>query len=104
MAVFSCTEGPRLPNLGLPGALPVMSTQPVTALPEPFPRPPDGNSAGCTILLPTTAIHVPASATTLAGFRAWAKSDEVPEHARVTFLDQQVLLDMSGEEIHTHAL
>jgi len=49
------------------------------------------------------AIDIPAAAHTLAGFRAWALSDEVPEKRRVCFLRGRVIVDMSKEEILTHA-
>src|SRR5438270_6041475 len=47
--------------------------------------------------LPISLI-VPASAFTLAGFRAWATADDFPERVRVTFIDGEVFLDMSNEE------
>jgi Uma2 family endonuclease len=47
-------------------------------------------------------IHVPASAFTIAGFRAWATSDELPERLRVTFCDGEIFLDMSNEDPETH--
>jgi Uma2 family endonuclease len=49
-------------------------------------------------------LHIPADAFTLAGFRAWAKSDELPEKLRVTFVDGEIYLEMPKEELTTHAL
>ncbi len=49
-------------------------------------------------------LHVPRQAHTLSGFRAWVLSDEFPEKLKVTFLNGEVYLDMSKEEIRTHAL
>ena len=40
---------------------------------------------------------------TLAGFRAWVHSDDFPEKQRVTFLNGEIYLDMSKEDIFTHA-
>src|SRR5437870_12261267 len=48
-------------------------------------------------------ITVPDKARTHVGFRAWAKSNACPERARVTFLYGKILIDMSKEEIETHA-
>jgi Uma2 family endonuclease len=48
-------------------------------------------------------ISVPDEARTHDGFRAWAKSDACPERARVTFVNGEILIDMSKEEIETHA-
>lgn len=47
--------------------------------------------------------RIPRSAHTLAGFRAWVLSDEFPEKLKATFIDGEVFLDMSKEEIRTHA-
>src|SRR5437879_2524962 len=47
-------------------------------------------------------IVVPPSAQTLEGFRAWAVSDDFPERGRISFLDGEVFVDMSPEEIHAH--
>ena len=49
-------------------------------------------------------ISIPAQAHTLAGFRAWALSEEVPEKLPLTFIRGKVYIDMSQEEIQTHAL
>jgi hypothetical protein len=48
-------------------------------------------------------LHIPSNAYTLAGFRAWVHSDEFPEKQRVTFLNVEIYLGMSKEEIFTHA-
>jgi Uma2 family endonuclease len=45
---------------------------------------------------------VPPDVHTLEGFRAWATADDFPERVRVTFVDGEVILDMSNEEINTH--
>jgi hypothetical protein len=49
-------------------------------------------------------LTVPPEAHTLAGFRAWALSDAVPEKLPLTFIRGKVYVDMSKEEIQTHAL
>jgi Uma2 family endonuclease len=49
------------------------------------------------------AIAVPESARTLAGFRAWAVSDEFPDRGRISFIDHEVLVDMSPERLEVHA-
>src|SRR5262245_28023839 len=50
-----------------------------------------------------TLLHIPPTAFTLAGFREWVKSDEFPEKLRVTFINGEIFLDMSKEELETHA-
>jgi Uma2 family endonuclease len=47
--------------------------------------------------------RIPTGALTLAGFRAWVTSDQFPEKARTTYVDQEIYLDLSKEEITTHA-
>src|SRR6202035_278378 len=48
-------------------------------------------------------VHVPPSAHLLPGFRAWALSNAFPEKLKVMFLKGEVYLDMSKEEIRSHA-
>jgi Uma2 family endonuclease len=57
---------------------------------------------GISVVTDRYDLHVPASAFTIAGFRAWAKADDFPENVRVTFIDGEIYLDMSNEEIETH--
>ncbi len=47
-------------------------------------------------------IRIPASATTHAGFRAWATSDNFPEKLCASFINQEIVIDMSPEELETH--
>jgi Uma2 family endonuclease len=39
---------------------------------------------------------------TLSGFRLWAGSDEFPEQGRISFLREEIDVDMSNEEPETH--
>jgi len=48
-------------------------------------------------------LHIPPDIHTHAGFRRWALSEECPEKLRVFFWQGEVWLDMSKEEIRTHA-
>jgi Uma2 family endonuclease len=48
------------------------------------------------------AVYIPADARTLEGFRRWARSDEFPERGRISYLDGEIEIDMSPEEIETH--
>jgi len=79
-----------------------MSSMPVrTAIPSAPPSPAPAPTA-CTISLPDHQIVIPPSAHTLAGFRAWAKSPDFPERGRVSFMDREIVIDMSQEELETH--
>ena len=50
------------------------------------------------------AIHIPADAHTLSGFRAWAHAESFPEAGRITFIQGKVIVDMSQEELNTHSI
>jgi Uma2 family endonuclease len=47
-------------------------------------------------------IRVPSAAFDHTGFRTWATSDDYPQNLRSTFVDSEVLLEMSPEELETH--
>ncbi len=49
-------------------------------------------------------VEIPRAAHTLAGFRKWALSEELPEKLRVTYVQGKVVLGVSKEEIRSHAL
>ena len=44
-------------------------------------------------------VYVPAAASTLAGFRAWAASDQFPDQGRVTYIDHGLLINALGDEV-----
>ena len=72
--------------------------------PKPAQRADTDSASNCTFFSPRGEIRVPGTVFSLAGFRAWAKSDDLPENVGVTFVDKQVIIDMSGEEIQAHVL
>ncbi len=47
-------------------------------------------------------VHVPATVFDHEGFRRWVKSDEFPESASASFIDGEVLFDMSPESFDSH--
>jgi len=50
-----------------------------------------------------SAIQLPPEPHTLAGFRSWVLADDVPEKLRVSYLRGRITVDLSKEEIQTHA-
>jgi Uma2 family endonuclease len=52
---------------------------------------------------PGLCLRIPRSAFSLNGFREWVLSDEFPEKLRVTYVDGEIYLDMSKEELQAHA-
>ena len=57
----------------------------------------------CAIVLPDhQKIRIPAGAFTLDGFREWALSDKFPKRGRISFIAEEVFIDMSPEEYQTH--
>jgi Uma2 family endonuclease len=63
---------------------------------------PENRVGGLTLITDRFQLVVPPDVCTLEGFRAWASADDFPERVRVTYLDGEVYLDMSNEEINTH--
>ena len=47
-------------------------------------------------------LYIPASAGTLDGFCEWMDDDDSPDIRHVSFLDPEILIDMTREEIETH--
>lgn len=47
-------------------------------------------------------LHIPFSAHTLSGFRAWVDSPEFPQAVRATFIAGEIFLDMSKEDPRLH--
>jgi Uma2 family endonuclease len=56
------------------------------------------------LTLVTDGFHlvIPPDVRNFKTFRTWATADDFPERVRVTYLDGEVFLDMSNEEINTH--
>jgi Uma2 family endonuclease len=48
------------------------------------------------------ALIVPGYAATLAGFRRWATSDEFPRRGRISFFNNEIVIDMSPEKFESH--
>jgi Uma2 family endonuclease len=49
-----------------------------------------------------SCLRLPADIGTLAGFRAWAQSDDCPEKGKFSLINGNILIHMSPEEIETH--
>ncbi len=49
------------------------------------------------------SFSVPASASSLAGFRQWALSDDFPERGKITFVAGGLIIDMSPESLEEHS-
>ncbi len=47
-------------------------------------------------------LRVPPDAGTLEGFRRWSSSESFPEKGRIDFLDGELEIDLSPEDIYTH--
>lgn len=79
-----------------------MSSLPVPRIPPPSRSVPEVRPVPFTLILAGREVIVPASAHTLDGFRAWAKSSDFPECGRFSFIDQEIIVDMSPEELEKH--
>src|SRR5262249_27540902 len=80
-----------------------MSSLPVRAAPDVAPALSEIRPVPCLFTGLGYEFLVPATAHTLAGFRAWAKSDHFPERGRLSFIDGEICIDMSPEELETHS-
>jgi Uma2 family endonuclease len=49
-----------------------------------------------------STVHVPTSAHTYEGFRAWTLSDDFPEQGRITYIRGRVYVDLTMEELEGH--
>jgi Uma2 family endonuclease len=72
------------------------------------PRPISSREAPAVRAFPLTLVTddwtlvVPPEAMTMEGFREWATRDDFPERVRVTYLQGEIILDMSNEELNAH--
>jgi Uma2 family endonuclease len=48
------------------------------------------------------ALRIPAEAATLVGFRRWATSDSFPDRGEISFINGEVIVDMSPENLDLH--
>lgn len=55
-----------------------------------------------TLVLQPEGVRLPADLTSLERFRKWARSDRFPERGRIDWLQGEVLIDMSPEDLNTH--
>lgn len=79
-----------------------MSSLPIRKPRNEAPPAPQAAPIARSVVLADQDVVIPASAHTLAGFRAWAISEDFPERGRISFLDEVISIDMSQEEIETH--
>ena len=47
-------------------------------------------------------MQIPSTIHDLNSFRDWLDSDDVPEKLRIGYLDGEIWLDLSMEQIYTH--
>jgi Uma2 family endonuclease len=76
----------------------------MSTMPRPVRRSQAGppSAAGLTLVTDRFTLVIPAEAHTMSGFREWATADDFPEQVRVTYLQGEIILDMSHEEINAH--
>jgi hypothetical protein len=57
-----------------------------------------------TVIFHSAQVRVPSSVVDLASFRHWADADDFPNLARVWYLQGEIWVDLSREEIFRHVL
>lgn len=65
-------------------------------------QPPAIQARPLTLVTDDWTLVVPPEAMTMEGFREWATADDFPERMRVSYLNGEIILDMSNEEINAH--
>ncbi|HWG45658.1 MAG TPA: Uma2 family endonuclease [Gemmataceae bacterium] len=55
-----------------------------------------------TFVIESDQVSVPEEVKDLASFRRWADSEDFPETGRICYLDREVWVDMSREQLFTH--
>jgi Uma2 family endonuclease len=55
-----------------------------------------------TLVIESDQVSIPEWITDLGSFRRWAESEDFPEVGRICYLDGEVWVDMSKEQIFTH--
>jgi hypothetical protein len=63
-----------------------------------------GPGRSISLIFDGTKVKLPANALDLEGFRAWTLSDDFPEEGRIAFINGEVFVDVSREEITVHLL
>jgi len=61
-----------------------------------------GALTGSIIVLDALEFQIPAGVRDLGSFRQWADSDEFPKEGRICYLNGEVWVDMSKEQLYTH--
>jgi Uma2 family endonuclease len=94
--------GARLPDdAALAGIIPL----PNVAAPATL-TPLESGSADSITIFPSDEsdeLVIPWSARTHDGFREWAISDEFPERGKISFIDGELIVDMSPESVEEHS-
>jgi Uma2 family endonuclease len=76
----------------------------MSTVPRPLrtPEAPAVRARPLTLVTDDWTLVVPPEAMTMEGFREWATRDDFPERVRVTYLQGEIILDMSNEEVNAH--
>lgn len=49
-----------------------------------------------------SSVRIPASACSFPGFRAWTHSERFPEEGHISFVGEEIYIDMSPERLDSH--
>jgi Uma2 family endonuclease len=69
---------------------------------DPLPPPPPPMPPSLPAFVFDGRLRVPPGVVDLATFRAWTYSDDFPEEGRIDFLDGEIWVDLSMEQLYTH--
>ena len=61
-------------------------------------------STRAAVILDDEELRIPAEVYTFQDFRRWSQGDEFPERGRIDYLDGEVEVDLSPEDLYTHSV
>jgi Uma2 family endonuclease len=74
----------------------------MSALPAPESVAHEPRELPASYLIPYAFVTIPAGARTLAGFIDWVMSPDYPDRGKLSYIEGDIVLDMTPEEINAH--
>src|SRR5262249_54299163 len=74
----------------------------MSALPAPESVAHEPRELPASYLIPYAFVTIPAGARTLAGFIDWVMSPDYPDRGKISFINGDLVIDMSPEEVNAH--
>lgn len=59
-------------------------------------------SRAVALVLEDEGVQIPGTFTSIEDFRLWARSDSFPERGKIEWIEGEVRIEMSPEDLNTH--